>query len=274
MTNSNRNIDPITQYIITHRRLAYFARRINPPMYCKMIRKKIYDIKDRKINQKKVYIDIGGNYFVRRHWRIMDYPTSHYFFIPGIIDIKYDLTSGEKFPLNNNSVDLFFSSHTLEHVPQKYCQFIFNEIYRCLKDDGGVRLTMPDFDLAYNAYKKNNIDFFNMYDGTIEKRFLRYFASHLMENGGDEVRKKIQIMQKEEFANHYTLEVSRELVKKHEHEFHVNWWNFEKAYNMLKKSGFTKIYRSEQRKSKFKEMQSNLFDYTYPSFSLYIEAIK
>ncbi len=119
-----------------------------------------------------------------------------------------------------------------------------------------------------------NIDFFNMYDGTIEKRLLRYFASHLMENGGDEVRKKIQIMQKEEFANHYTLEVSRELVKKHEHEFHVNWWNFEKAYNMLKKSGFTKIYRSEQRKSKFKEMQNNLFDSTWPRFSLYVEAIK
>ena len=54
----------------------------------------------------------------------------------------------------------FYSSHTLEHIDTPSGQFLIDEIFQKLKVGGVVRLTMPDIDLAYEAYKKNDKTFF------------------------------------------------------------------------------------------------------------------
>lgn len=175
-----------------------------------------------------------------------------------------------------NSVSFFYSSHTLEHIPEKCCQHIFNEFYRCLKPKGCVRLTMPDYDKAVDAFEQNNINFFYPYDGSIEQRFLKIFASlRVGKIINEKIRHDFEHMTKEEFAEYYTKDVDLPTVKNHGHELHVNWWNFKKAKLFLENAGFKEIYPSKPNKSQFAEMQEKkLFDYTHPTLSMYVEAVK
>lgn len=114
-----------------------------------IIRKKIFNFVDRKIDKQKLMINIGGGYFFRRHWKVLDLPPDsfnylsiHRYFYTGdsprkiALDYVFDLISGKPFPLSDDSVAFFYSSHTLEHIPQECCQFILNEMFRCLKPGG------------------------------------------------------------------------------------------------------------------------------------------
>ena len=95
--------------------------------------------------------------------------------IPGFINIdisaKADITldlGKDKLPLENNSVDLIFSYHTLEHIPDYL--FALSEIHRVLKHGGCFLLGVPyvtltEFHLV-NPYHLHNFseysfDFFD-----------------------------------------------------------------------------------------------------------------
>lgn len=247
-------------------------------VYFMIFLKKIFNFIDKKTDKEKLMINIGGGLYFRRHWKVMDFHSKWYNYSKGCIDYEYDLTSDKPFPLTDNSISFFYCSHTLEHIPQEHCQHILNEIYRCLKQNGAVRFTMPNFDLAYEAFGKNNIDFFVKYDGqNIEQKFLRFFVFYLADKvRPEELRKNYKIMSKEKFADHYTKQVPRETQKKLT-GCHLNWWDFEKLKRMLKQVGFKKIYRSVEQGSHFAEMRGfgkNGFDSTSPEISLFVEAVK
>ena len=266
----------VQKYVLPHKRIRHFARKVHPLTYNKILKKSIFDYMDKSIDQKKLMVDVGAAYSYRRHWKIMDFSTDHYFFLPGIIDYNFDLTSGKNFPFKNNSVSFFYSSHTLEHIPVTFCQHIFNEFFRCLKPGGCVRLTMPDFDKAANAFEQNNIDYFYPYDDPIGERFLQIFAMHKIGKiSNDKIKNDFISIPKEKFADNYISDVNLSMVKKFGHRLHVNWWNFEKAKSFLQNAGFKEIYQSEPNKSKFIELQDKkLFDHRHPKLSMYIEAIK
>jgi len=88
-------------------------------------------------------------------------------FIPGFINIdisnKADISlnlSEERLPFSDNSVDLIFTYHTLEHVPNYL--FALSEMYRVLKN-GGILLvgvpyvTLTEFHLV-NPYHLHNFN--------------------------------------------------------------------------------------------------------------------
>jgi len=266
----------VQKYVLPNKRIRHFARKLHLPTYNKILKKSIFDYIDRSIDQKKLMVDVGGAYFYRRHWKIMDFSTDHYFFIPGIIDHNFDLTSGEDFPFENNSVSFFYSSHTLEHIPVIFCQHIFNEFYRCLKPGGCVRLTMPDFDKAADAFEQNNIDYFYPYNDPIEVRFLKIFAMHKIGKiSNEKIKNDFFSMSKEKFAENYISDVDLSTVKKFGHSLHVNWWNFKKAKSFLENAGFKIIYQSEPNKSNLAELRDKkLFDHRHSKLSMYVEAIK
>jgi len=94
-------------------------------------------------------INLGGqkgwkNYGerIKREWSIMDCARGS--------DVVYDLNSGEKFLLKDNSVSNYYTSHTLEHVQQKSLVFVFQELYRTLTPGGKIRIVVPDF--KYGVY--------------------------------------------------------------------------------------------------------------------------
>jgi predicted SAM-dependent methyltransferase len=245
----------------------------------KVMRKKLFSIVDRTLDLQKVMINIGGGHYFRRHWKVLDFPSKHYNYLGGSIDYAFDLTSEGPFPLSDSTVSFFYSSHTFEHIPQEYCQYIFNEMFRCLKPGGAVRIMLPDFDLAYNAFAKNDIDFFVKYPGaSIEEKLLNFLASYLQDKVPEEkVREDFRSMTKEEFAEYYTQQIPRESQRENPGS-HINWWNYEKLHSMLKQAGFEEIYRSTLQSSRFPEMQGvgrhNGFDSTHPELYFIVEAIK
>ncbi len=139
----------------------------------------------------------------------MDFSSQWYGYANGAIDYQFDLTSCDQFPLESESVSFFYSSHTLEHIPQEYCQHILDEMFRCLKHGGTMRLTMPDFDLAYEAFAENSIGFFVKSPGKgIEDRFLDFFATYLKGKvPSEELHRDFSSMEKESFANYYMRHV-------------------------------------------------------------------
>lgn len=62
------------------------------------------------------------------------------------------LGTAEKMELADSSVDIIFSSHMVEHIPQCRLPLVFAEFWRVLKPGGLVRLLTPDLKKLASAY--------------------------------------------------------------------------------------------------------------------------
>jgi hypothetical protein len=132
-------------------------------------------------------------------------------------------------------------------------------MYRCLAPGGAVRLTMPDFDKAYDAYRSGNEDFFASRPGTDapEIGLIEMFATGLVGKvKPEEVREWARSMAKEAFANHCIGLVSR-ADHQNNRGHHINWWTYGKLERMLRDTGFPDIHNSSPHKSRFDELRSD-----------------
>lgn len=97
--------------------------------------------------KEQLNVDIGGAKNERTlhgAWKILD--------VLKHADYVMDLNSGNPLPFKNEQVDNFYCSHTLEHVKPSLTVFVLSEIYRCLKEDGKLRVIVPDIDYAIRVY--------------------------------------------------------------------------------------------------------------------------
>lgn len=60
----------------------------------------------------------------------------------------------EVLPFADNSVDLVYASHVLEHIWWYDTEFALREVYRVLKLGGKLEVHVPDFALIVESYKK------------------------------------------------------------------------------------------------------------------------
>jgi len=63
----------------------------------------------------------------------------------------HDLT--KQFPWKDNSVNIIYSSHTLEHFSKQEGLSFLKECYRVLKPDGVIRILVPDLKYLVNCYE-------------------------------------------------------------------------------------------------------------------------
>ena len=240
--------------------------------------------------QKKFY-NIGAGSFNHPVWTNVDFYSDWYSdnrknTKRGIV---YDLLSLEKIPIETESAEIVYTSHTLEHVTDKAAQNALNESFRILKKGGGIRITTPNFNLAYNAFQnKDRYFFFNAStkpkdDESIEQLFLISFARLISTLENYDVKEKIndekvnELFSKldlESALNYCTSRCPLEIQKKFPQN-HINWFTFEKISKMLKTAGFQKIYTSQRGQSIFPVLRNTFyFDTTIPKLSLYVDAIK
>lgn len=64
--------------------------------------------------------------------------------------IHFDLSKG--IPLDNGCADFIYSSHFLEHLYYEDAKFLLSECKRVLKEDGVVRISIPDLEHAVKRY--------------------------------------------------------------------------------------------------------------------------
>ena len=70
----------------------------------------------------------------------------------------------EGLPYENNSVDIIYSSHTLEHFTRLESAIVLKEFNRILKPDGILSLIVPDMDVFLEKYYQRDESFLNMPD--------------------------------------------------------------------------------------------------------------
>lgn len=263
--------------------------------------KEIYPVES--IIRKRFY-NLGAGKFSHPCWTNIDGENEHYTELNGAeqIGIIYDLFDHKPLPIESDSAELFYTSHTIEHTDDASVLYIFKEVHRTLKKGGAFRILTPDAELGYQAYRRNDRKYFfwiewDHMNTDIEKQCIRKplreastaqvflediagDASELSTIGNQkrisdsELEKMFNEMPFEEVLTYCTSLCSIENQKKYPFR-HMNWFNEAKLKRMLNEAGFEKVKRSAYLQSDFHVLRNpNFFDQTLPKVSIYMEAIK
>lgn len=215
-----------------------------------------------------IKVNIGAGKWQKQGWKTLDCYLE--------ADIKADLRQCKPLPIRDSQLTKVFSSHCIEHIETHHLENLIKELYRCMKPGALLRLGCPDADMALEAYKNNNIEWFNgiCTKGDIGARLVNTFVSYAAGEGGppvteEEVREKFDSLSKDEFIN-WAISLcdrSRPYIA------HINGIYYEKLEKLLKSAGFENIERSSFKKSKDPELREEHFD-LYPSVTLFVECNK
>lgn len=240
--------------------------------------------------EQPLYINVGAGYSNHPLWHALENPRSDYA-KSRYGDIAFDLTSGQSWPVESNSVELIFSSHTIEHLNDEFNDQLFREALRCLVPGGLLRITCPNIDLYVDAYERADEHFFKYVTHTrkgslshsMEQILLYAFAgplskvqkdSMLARATDEEVREAHQHMQRHEFLDHFVRQIPVEAVRQYPRE-HKAWLTPSKLVNAMKLAGFEDAWQSAYGQSRSALMRDvQYFDRRHPSISLYVEARK
>lgn len=260
-----------------------------------------YSLFSKEDIKNKRFYNIGAGLFRHPAWTNVDYYSSWY--KDNEIGISFDLFELKPLPINENSANIVYSSHTIEHISDEAAQNMFNEAYRILKKGGILRLTTPDIDLCYRSVINNDRYFWKqmieiysvpenmvnvhickpMKDVSLKQIFLFNFASQTSELTSNENTYKIsdeefdkifKEMSYEDALNYCKDKCLLDIQKKYAVD-HINWWNKYKLFSMLHKAGFEDVYLSGYGQSISPVLRdTSCFDNTCPYLSIYIEARK
>lgn len=271
------------------------ANRLLAPLgiEARRIPKEILDVSEyEELERPEVprYVNIGAGGFFHPYWHNLDNPNDYYSDSQkGRLHIQYDLTSHQALPFDDNSLKVAYSSHVIEHIHDDDVEYLFHEIYRCLRPSGYFRITCPDMDLEYDAYRRGDASFwkwpnaYGIFNTSIEQKFLDHFATALTEThpymkcekcSNEYVRNAFDKLPKEEAFELFVKKLPREIEKNFTGD-HINWFNSAKIIKMLKRANFSNIRESKFGQSHCAILRDKrLFDSTCPELSLYIECQK
>lgn len=249
-------------------KIYYFVNQIKPLV---TIRKKIF-----RPSPNKKYLNIGGGNWYYPRWENIDFYADRVY-----VDYNLDLRTKTKIPIKDETVKIIFSSHFFEHISDEDCLFVLRESYRLLMPNGVIRISVPDMEKAFLAYRNNDHDFFDKggvdcIGDSIERKLVNFFASYAKDNysGGPivsapEVKEKANSLERYEFCNWCVKQIPDDAPYK----AHVNAYDFEKLKAFLDSIGFREIRKSGYRQSSVKVLRSSVFD-NRPVVSLNVEAKK
>lgn len=254
--------------------------------------------------RNRAFYNIGAGGFSHPFWTNIDFDSEWYSQNKEktLSGIQYDLFSFKEIPVYSGFAEIVYSSHTFEHINDQAALYVFKEMYRILKKHGFLRITVPNIDLYYRAYRDKDRHFFSWIDhystderwrainynvppckASLEQILLFEFASNvsILHNDGvetriddEEFRELLKSMPYEAALNHCCSRCSVDVQRKYPGN-HINWWNANKLITMLKEAGFTAPYVSGYGQSHCPVLRNTrFFDNTHPELSLYIEAVK
>ncbi|MDF5716697.1 MAG: methyltransferase domain-containing protein [Rhizonema sp. NSF051] len=80
----------------------------------------------------------------------------------------------KKFPWEDNSVDVVYSSHTLEHLSKTEGRYFLTECHRVLKPNGIIRIVVPNLTAIVNKYMQGEIPA----DQVLDELYVSYESPH------------------------------------------------------------------------------------------------
>lgn len=97
-----------------------------------------------KQNKMKKYLNLGCGGRYHHEWTNVDFYSTG----PGVI--AHNLT--KKLPFKDNSFDVVYHSHVLEHFSKKGAPLFLSECHRVLKPFGIIRVVVPDLEQIAKLY--------------------------------------------------------------------------------------------------------------------------
>jgi len=142
--------------------------------------------------------------------------------------------------LPDDTYDIVFSSHMLEHVPHFRLEKTIAEFNRIMKVGGTIRLLVPSLKQAAEAYVNNDVEYFS---GS------KHYSDH-MGIGAGFLRMLIS-------PGGQTLAISREMDEILGGYAHLYSFDYEMLSTVLKKWGFDDIRECVPGKSEIEEMREH-----------------
>ena len=245
---------------------------------------------------KKLFLNIGAGNFHHKYWTNVDYDSEWYSNRQKESFINYNIMSMQPLPLQNDSIELAYSSHVIEHVTNSAAENLFSEIYRVLKPGGGVRITCPDSQLFYNTLVNKDFAFWNwrhqwftgklssglsdisevtLYDYVLREVATPRCRFYKCKKDSIEPLEVENIFTTASYSDFFNYLTSKLEFDPEAPGDHINWWDETKTIAFLQKAGFKKVYSSRAKQSLFAPLRNVYkFDTTAPHMSLYVEARK
>ena len=251
-------------------------------LYSYFADKKLYS----NYTENDKFINFGSGAFFHNRWKNYDYTgkSSFYKSIQGNTYKDYnpiDLTEESlKIPEMNNSIDLIYCSHTLEHLDNKSSHRFLKECYRILKKGGVLRVSLPniknDFYLLRCLIKQNEVN-----DG-IKKNYIKDVSNHVLTDTKTmKIENILEVLEKtsfeskrlyNEFASKYPKITS---FDGNNPDRHINYWDFDNLIEVMSKIGFESTIPTYQGSSVARPFCNlHVFDSTEPHISFYADIIK
>jgi predicted SAM-dependent methyltransferase len=153
----------------------------------------------------------------------------------------------DEFDIPDNSVDYFYMSHVIEHIPIINAENVLRKMFSKLKTGGKLRITCPDMEIILKAYVNKDKTIFNnqtWQTGTVPEYYTRLGI-------GGYVISQFMTGQINENSDSY-LFTERENGKYICSFSHVAGWDYEMLHTLLKIVGFSTVERTE-----FEEMDKH-----------------
>jgi predicted SAM-dependent methyltransferase len=100
----------------------------------------------RSLADGRTMLNVGCGNRYHPHWTNIDH------IAPKADVIAHDITSG--LPFADNSFDVVYHSHVLEHLKPEQAKSLLRECHRVLKPDGILRVLVPDLEFSAHLYLK------------------------------------------------------------------------------------------------------------------------
>jgi SAM-dependent methyltransferase len=237
-------------------------------------------------DDKSVYLNVGAGRFRHSHWTNLDLKESDLSEDWMGDDINHDLLANTKIPQEDDSLDAIYASHVMEHIPQNSVEYFFKDAKRMLKPGGIMRISVPNTDLAINAFLRDDKRFFEEFYSercngiSMSNLLVRYVATQAVDTkfSKNSLHKidKLNNMGYQEILNFLSelcLECDIEYQSKNFQD-HVNWFNESKLLSVFDNAGFKKIHTSGYGQSYYPHFRDTRhFDKTLSNVSLYVEGV-
>ncbi len=245
----------------------------------------------------KAFYNIGSGKWRHPIWTNVDYSSEYYGYDESLIDLEWDIASLRPVPIADETAELVYSSHTVEHLLDGQVDFLLGEIARILKPGGVLRITTPNIRLYYLAYKRRDVHFNHHYGSKLQfgqgETFTRdrlsiwlvnEFATQLVQSVCDGHVPRFQDPKEldallasgtmEDTFARLSAMIDFDLQRKAPCH-HVSWWTNEKLCAAMKRAGFSETVVSVRGGSISPAMRDlRYFDAVIPTCSLFVDAIK
>jgi len=253
----------------------------------------LYAAYDRASLARRPFINIGAGAFAHRYWTNVDYSSDAYAHLQQAAFVEHDLTALGPLPFAGGSLELAYTSHTIEHVNDAAVENLFRECRRVLRPGGGLRVTCPDARSFYQTVLDDNRAFWSfrkpwftgpnstaarLEDVTVLDYFVREVATRRCRFYVharnplpiEELREQVRALDYRSFLRLLQDNVAFDPAHPGEH---INAWDEPRLIELLQAAGFSEVYVSRRGQSRFAPLMNlACFDTTMPWGSLYVEA--